>query len=732
VRVDLPEGFTAQHGGVLPAVEVEYEAWGMLSDARDNAVLVIHPLTASPHATGEWRGEERGWWEELIGPGRALDTDRFFVVCPNLLGGCHGTTGPRSTAPDGAPWLGRFPLLTPRDLMRFTRAFLARLGIERPATVVGASMGAMVAWEWAIEAGDGVGLAVVVAAPLRTTAQQIGLNWLQRRGVELDLGPDEALKRFGQMVARGVGMISYRSPLGLEEKFGREWFQPPGATLDARGMFNVESWLRHHGRRSVQSFDPYTYILLSRAMDLHDVGEGRDGIVNALERVRCRTLVVGISSDQLYPAAEVHLGADILNRLGKPVEYAEIRSPHGHDAFLLETGQLGEILRDAALRPPAPVPSPAAREARTVRVAVLGAGRVAGLFARLVRERHDAMVEELGLRLELAGVADVDPARELDPDLARLGVSTDPQRLALLDDVDVVLEVTRGTSVLPILEKVLQRRRPVATTNKSLVREHGAALERLAAEHGTRLAYHNAIAAGWPLIYAVERPLAHAEVAGIQAILSSTVNVVLEQIEAGALPDEALAEAVALGLTEPDPDLDLSGWDSAQKLAMLVARATGRRHLVEELAVRGIGGIDPLLVRGARDLGLRIKLVALYARGKRGAVAGVLPLAVPADGHLGGVRGDGNVVVIDGGEQGEVVHLGRGSGSLPIATAALNDVLGLFHPAHSWTGRYPRAERPPAAPRFARFLVPSRGGPELLDEDAPGAVPLLGALLGRR
>ena len=165
---------------------------------------------------------------------------------------------------------------------------------------------------------------------------------------------------------------------------------------------------------------------------------------------------------------------------------------------------------------------------------------------------------------------------------------------------------------------------------------------------------------------------------------------------------------------------------------MLMARATGRRHLVEELAVRGIGALDPLLVRAAPELGLRIKLVALFARGERGELAGVLPLAVPVDGHLGGVRGDGNVVVIDGGEQGEVVHLGRGTGSLPIATAALNDVLGLFHPAHSWTGRYPRAAAATAEPRFARFLARPRGVPVIVEEDAPGAVPLLGALLAPR
>jgi homoserine O-acetyltransferase len=732
VHLDLSDPFTTRAGGHLPSIQVSYESWGELNPRRDNAVLIVHLLSTDPHVTGEFAGQPAGWWEAIVGPGRAIDTDRFFVVCPNLIGGCHGTTGPRFPAPDGAPYLDRFPLLAPVDMMRVQQRFVRQIGIERLHAVIGASMGGMVVWEWAVEAGDEVGLVAVVAAPLRTTAYQIGLNWLQRRGIALDAGGDEAMGRWGQMVARGVGMLSYRSPLGLEEKFGREWFKPPGSLLRDRGMFNVESWLRYHGKRSAQRFDPYTYVLFSRAMDLHDIGEGRDGIVSALDRVRCRVLVVGVSSDQLYPAADVHLGADILSNLGKPVEYAEIRSPHGHDAILLETEQLGAILRDAHLRPPRAVPSAAEREMRIARVGILGAGRVAALFLNLVNERRDWLLEEFGLRFEIAGVADIDPTKTLDPAFANVSVGYDPDQLVERGDIDAVLEVTRGTSALALLEKALRRRIPVVTTNKELVRHSGPHLEQLAVENGVRLAYHNAIAAGWPLLHAVERPLGREHVFSIQAVLSATCNIILERMEQGFAFSAALAEAQALGLTEPDPELDVSGWDTAQKLTMLIARAEGRRYLVEDLMVRGLGGVDPVLVREAPQLGLRVKLVGLFERSAPAPIAAVLPLAVPAESHLGGVRGDYNVVVIDGGQDAELVHLGRGAGGLPIAMAALNDLIGLFHPARSWTGRYPRALAPASAPMFAHFLVRQSGATLITDTPEDGGVSLLGSLIHRR
>jgi len=729
VGLDLPGGLTCVYGGHLPEIQVSFESWGSLNASRDNAVLVIHPLAFDCHVTGDFASQPLGWWEPLIGPGRAIDTERYFVVCPNLLGGCYGTTGPRFPAPDGQPYLERFPLLTPLDMMRVQRSFLRRLGIERLRMVIGASMGGMLAWEWAIEAGEEVDLVAVVAAPLRTTPLQIGWNWLQRRGIELDTNGSEASSAWGQMVARGVGMLSYRSPIGLEEKFGREWFKPPGSTLGERGMFNVESWLRHQGWKSVKRFDPYTYILFTRAMDLFDISENRGSVVTALEHVRCRTLVVGISSDQLYPAADVHLGADILNRLGKPVEYAELRSPHGHDAFLLETEQLAAILRDAHVRKPRIIPTPAQREVRTIRLGILGAGRVTGLFLRLLTERHAQLIEDYNLRLEVAAVADIDPARTLDPSLGPIELGFDPEKLVQRDDIDVVVEATRGSDTHDLLEIALAHRRPVATTNKVLVKQHGPHLEQLALAHGVRLAYHNAIAAGWPLMYAVERPLAHLQIESIQAVLSSTCNVILERMEQGFSLSSALNHTRALEVTEPDPELDLSGWDTAQKLLILCARAQGLRFGVEELSIRGIHDLDPVLVREAPSLGLRIKLIGLFVASPESPVAGVLPLAVPAEGHLGSVRAGNNVVLLAGEETGEMVYLGKGSGQLPIAAALLNDVIGLYHPSHSWTGRFPRAGFRPRAPRFATFLVREGGVTVLTDTEVEGAVPLLESLI---
>jgi homoserine O-acetyltransferase/O-succinyltransferase len=346
VDLELPTGFDCVHGGHLPEIQVSYESWGALNEARDNAVLVIHPLALDCHVTGDFAGQPVGWWEGLVGPGRAVDTDRFFVVCPNLLGGCYGTTGPRFPAPDATPYLARFPLLTPLDMVRVLRLFVRRLGIERLKLVLGPSMGGMLAWEWAVEAREAADGVAVIAAPPKTTSLQIGWNWLQRQAVEMDVKAEGAASIRGQTLARGVGMLSYRSSAGLEEKFGRGWFKAPGSDLEEPGVFNIESWLRHQGYKSARRLDPYTYLLFARAMDLFDVGDGRGDVAAALQRVRCHTLIVGISSDQLYPPDEVRAAADVLRDQGKRVRYAEIRSVHGHDAFLLEIDQLGGMVRE--------------------------------------------------------------------------------------------------------------------------------------------------------------------------------------------------------------------------------------------------------------------------------------------------------------------------------------------------------------------------------------------------
>jgi homoserine O-acetyltransferase len=733
VAVEPAGGFETVHGARLDRIQFSYECWGEPDATRENAVLVVHPLASDPHACGEFAGQARGWWEPLIGPGRAVDTDRTFVVCPNLVGGCYGSTGPRFPGPDGEPWLERFPLLTPLDLMRLQRLFLRQLGVERLRMVVGPSMGGMVAWEWAVEAGDELEHAVVVAAPLATTPLQIGLNWLQRRGIELDLAGDAEAARWGQMIARGVGMLSYRAPAGLDERFGRDWFKKPGATLGDRGMYNIESWLRHHGKKAIKRFDPYTYMLFSRVMDLHDVGAGRGGVVAALERVRCPVTVVGISSDQLYPAAQVQTGVEVLEHLGRSVTWELISSPHGHDAFLLETDQLAAILRGVGRPAARLVPRAASAEVHTARVGVLGAGQVAAAVLRLLAERRRELAERFGVRFEVAVVAEIDPDKRLDPVFAGVELTHDPAALVARGDLDVVLDLTRGSGSSALVETSLRKGRPVVTPNKPLVRERGGALERLAVEHGTRIAFHNSIAAGWPLLYSIESPLARRDdVVGMRALLSATCNVVLEGLERGDSFEAALARARGLELTEPDPDLDLSGWDSAQKLLMLVARSHGTRFDADGVHTRGIVDVEPALVRAAPAAGYRVKLVGLFLDATEPLLA-VLPAAVPADGHLGGVHGDGNAVVMTDRGGGEIVLAGKGAGHLPVAAAVLGDLVGVFDARRSWTGRYPRDTRTPRRPEFAGSLVLGPDGSATATEGCEdGAVPLLDSLVQPR
>jgi len=733
VQLEPEHPFATVHGEQLERIQVSYESWGRLNDSRDNVVLVVHPLSLDCHVTGDFDGQPPGWWEALFGPGRVIDTDRYFVVCPNLIGGCYGTTGPRFAAPDGEPYLERYPLLTPRDMMRVQRLFLRELGVRRTHMVIGPSMGGMVAWEWAIEAGDEVNRVVVVAAPLRTTAKQIALNWLQRRAVELDLLDDEQAGKAGQMIARGVGMVSYRAEVGLDEKFGRDWFKQPGGTLKQRGMFNVESWLRHHGKRSVKRFDPYTYLLYTRAMDLHDVGHDRGSMVSALDRVRCDVLVVGISSDELYSPSEVHLGADMLGHLGRSVAYEEIRSPHGHDGFLLETNQLSAMLAAPATRRAGVVATTTDRPVRTARLGILGAGRVARSLLRLFDERGDVLRADHGLRFEVAAVAEIDTSKVLDPVFDSLEVTRKPVELVERGDLDVIVDLTRGPGSRNLVEQALRGGRNVVTPNKGLIRVHGPELERLALDHGVRLAYHNSIATGWPLLFSVERSLARSRTKRIQALLSATCNVILERVEEGATPGQAVAAAQQMGITEPDPELDTSGWDTAQKLGMLIARTHGLRFPVSEMAVQGITDIDPQLVREAPELGYRVRLVAQFLAGRNRATLGVQPLAVDAEGHLGSLRGNNTVVLLEGTDTGELVYVGKIEGDVPVASAVLGDLVGIFNPERSWTGRFPSAPYAAGAPRFSRYLVRRREEfAEITDTPSPGAIPLLDSLIHRR
>ncbi|MCE0765699.1 homoserine O-acetyltransferase [Pseudonocardia kujensis] len=349
--LDLSAPLPLESGGELPGVRLAYETWGELDATGSNAVLVLHALTGDAHVTGPAGPGHptAGWWDGLIGPGRPLDTDRWFVVAPNVVGGCQGTTGPASRAPDGRPWGSRFPLVTARDTVRSEVPLADALGVGTWALVVGGSMGGMRALEWAASEPERVARLMLLASPAAASADQIGWAAPQLAAIRADPGwhggdyhdlPVGAGPHAGLGVARRIAHLSYRSGYELATRFGRD--PQPGEDPFHGGRYAVESYLDHHAAKLVHRFDAGSYVRLTELMNAHDVGRGRGGTAAALARVTARTTVVGISSDRLYPVAQQE-------ELAAGIPGAELRlieSPYGHDGFLIETEAVGGLVTE--------------------------------------------------------------------------------------------------------------------------------------------------------------------------------------------------------------------------------------------------------------------------------------------------------------------------------------------------------------------------------------------------
>ncbi|MFF2846175.1 homoserine O-acetyltransferase [Streptomyces sp. NPDC058001] len=339
-------------GGELPGVRLAYETWGRLAPDASNAVLVLHALTGDSHVVGpSGPGHPTpGWWDGLIGPGRPLDTDRWFVVAPNVLGGCQGSTGPSSVRDDGTRWGAAFPFLTQRDQVAAEAQLADALGIGRWALVIGGSMGGMRALEWAVTYPGRTGSLLLLACPAAASAEQIAWATVQLHAIRTDPhwhdgdyhgagaggGPHAGLG-----LARRLAHVTYRSESELRARFGR---LAQGAEEPWRGgRYRVESYLDHHAAKLVRRFDAGSYVVLTEAMNSHDIGRDRGGVAAALRRVRARTLVAGVDSDRLYPLAQQEeLAADIPGADRVRV----IESPYGHDGFLIETDQVAALVRE--------------------------------------------------------------------------------------------------------------------------------------------------------------------------------------------------------------------------------------------------------------------------------------------------------------------------------------------------------------------------------------------------
>ncbi|MBY0490583.1 MAG: homoserine dehydrogenase [Gemmatimonadaceae bacterium] len=662
-------GITLESGERLEQISVHYRLEGTLNAARDNVVLVVHALTGTTRASE--------WWKGVIGEGAAIDPTKHAILCPNLLGGCDGTTGPSNHDPDALP-----PFST-RDQAAVLAQLLDALDIDTPLLICGGSLGGMVTLEFAASFPDRVRGAVALAAPAAQTAQGLAWNAIMRRALALG-GAHEGLA-----LARMVGMLSYRTPEGLERRFGR--------TKGDAGGFRVNEWLDIHGEKLVARFDATSYGALIDAMDTHDIGRGRGGISAALAPVRDRLTGVGIPGDLLYPAESVREWTNAAN-----AAYADLPSIHGHDAFLLETERVARILASAVAAAEArPVrrqrPAVAlanatahanatatpARNAvitprKTLRIALAGCGHVGGALLDLLREREGSDVD-----VQVQRVLVRDPARERPALRAAVeshltsatACITDPDAL-LGDDVDLLVEVIGGTTTAAgLVETALRRGIRVVTANKALLGERGAELVALAAAHQTRLDFEGAVCGAIPIVRCVRNGAAGVGITKVSGILNGTSNFVLEQITAGASFADAVATAQRLGYAEADPTRDLSGQDAEDKLRILAWLAFGVEPASLFVYRRGLDAeVARWATSVARD-GDQVKLLASCTLIDGQLVARIEPTRVAGDDAWAQVKGPFNRIVIESASAGSIVFQGPGAGGLATAGAVLSDVL---------------------------------------------------------
>jgi homoserine O-acetyltransferase len=346
------ESIALDSGATLSPVEIAFETYGHLNAAKSNAILITHAFTGDAHAAGiSHEGGKPGWWDNMIGPGKAFDTDRYFVICSNVLGGCQGTTGPGSINPaTGKPYAMSFPVFTIGDIVRLQRMLIGSLGIEKLLAVSGGSMGGMQALEWAVSYPEMVCSTIPIATTWRHSAQQIAFNEVGRQAIMAD--PDWNKGEYyegkpparGLAVARMVGHITYMSDESMREKFGRRLREKDTFGYDFGVDFEIQSYLQYRGSQFVSRFDANSYLYMTKAADYFDLTNGTGRLAEAFQ-TDVRFLVISFTSDWLYPSYQSQEIVKVLRRINGDVAYCDLQSNYGHDAFLVDVAEQSEIVR---------------------------------------------------------------------------------------------------------------------------------------------------------------------------------------------------------------------------------------------------------------------------------------------------------------------------------------------------------------------------------------------------
>ena len=346
------DALTLDNGATIAPVDVAYETYGTLNTAKSNAILVLHAFSGDAHAAGiSPETGKPGWWDNMVGPGKGFNTDKYFVICTNVLGGCRGTTGPASINPaTGCPYAMSFPVITVGDMVRLQKMLIDSLGIPRLLAVSGGSMGGMQALEWAVAYPDRIVSAIPIASTTRHSAQQIAFNEVGRQAIMAD--PDWNEGNYygkqpparGLAVARMVGHITYMSDDSMREKFGRRLRGRENFSFGFDADFEVEGYLRYRGSQFVNRFDANSYLYITKAMDYFDLTGGQRSLAAALECARARFLVISFSSDWLYPSYQSQEIVRALRSRNCDVAYVELQSNYGHDSFLVDVAEQSALV----------------------------------------------------------------------------------------------------------------------------------------------------------------------------------------------------------------------------------------------------------------------------------------------------------------------------------------------------------------------------------------------------
>ncbi len=673
-------------GGQLARPTVGYQSWGTLNAARDNVILVCHALTGT--------SDVASWWEGAFGAGRVLDPSRHFILCINNLGSCYGSSGPDSLDPaTGQRYGSRFPQIEIADIVAHQRLLVAELGIRGIELVVGASMGGFIALEWARSEPTRVRRVAVIASSWRQPPQALAQARLQCEFIRRDpnfAGGDylpEAAPNQGLALARQLGHLTYRSPEELDRRFGRE--------LRADGEFQVLSYLDHQGDKLVRRFDALCYLRLTEAMNRFDLGAGGDPAAT-LAQIRQPALVVALSSDQLYfPSEQARLAGYLANS-----ELLEIDTLYGHDGFLVDAASLDPGLR--AFRDQA-LPASAAHtrsDARPLPLTIIGAtGRVGAELLALLAQRT-------ALPLRLVGVANsrgalwqplgIDPTTAVVALRAHATASAAAliERFLVARGPAVLVDCTASAEIASYAPRLLAAGIALVTPNKLAFAAGTGAWSALAKAlaGNTPAGWSATVGAGLPILSTIGRLRAAGdELIEVEAGLSGTLGHLLTRTQNGSSLAQAIDEAIALGLAEPDPRADLGGEDVRRKLSIIL-RAAGID--VEPAAI----ALEPLLalapeqdwrsaladhedawsqaVLDAKRARLRLVYRARWSP-ETGAVVG--PALVAEDHPLAGARGTENRVVLRSHFQGTqpIVISGAGAGVRVTAAAVLADLISV-------------------------------------------------------